>query len=220
VANSFLFRVLFRVLSWLILLADKDAEKKEKPEQHHQKQRDNRDEQAAEIGPRFLIPRVRFGTMRTLSFACQKRTLASGANFDFHRLRISKIAGKFNGFRTPKADFVFLKRDSRFFEKHSKNRLCKANIVCAARFLRVQTDFSLCKAKFCLCRAFFLCAERFFFVQSLDYAVQRNLHTVQTDLHTVQSNRHTVQSNPHTVQGDLHAVQSVRRVCGAIYIFC
>jgi len=90
--------------------------------------------------------------MRARAFGCQKRTLASGADFDFHAVRISKIAGKFNGFRAAKADFVFLKRARRFFEKRSKNRLCKANIVCATpvqrEILPVQSIFSACNAYF------------------------------------------------------------------------
>jgi hypothetical protein len=73
-------------------------------------------------------------------------------------LEYQKIAGKFNESRTAKADFVFLKRASRFFEKPSKNRLCRAVFVCATRFLLAQREI-------CLCRAIFVCAEHIFFVQ-------------------------------------------------------
>jgi len=114
--------------------------------------------------------------MRARAFGCQKRTLASGADFDFHAVRISKIAGEFNGFRAAKADFVFLKRASRFFEKRSKNRLCKANIVRAARFLPVQREISPAQriffraqrkispvqSIFSVRNASFLCAEHLF----------------------------------------------------------
>jgi hypothetical protein len=75
-------------------LSHKDSHKKEKPEQNHQKQRNNRDEQTAQICPRFLIPGVWFGTMRAFAFACQKRALASLANLDFHAVRISKNRGQ------------------------------------------------------------------------------------------------------------------------------
>lgn len=95
-------------------LPDKDSEKEEKPEQNHQKQRNNRDEQAAEICPRILIPCVRLGAIGTLSFACQKRALASGANFDCHAFRISKIAGKFNEFRFDYNSFRPFKGNKRF----------------------------------------------------------------------------------------------------------
>lgn len=112
--------------------------------------------------------------MRAPAFGCQKRSLASGADFDFHAVRIAKFAGKFNEFRTAKADFVFLTCASRFFEKHSKYRLCKANILCATRFLPVQDDFSLRRAiffrvrsDFCVCRAYFACATYIFSAQSI-----------------------------------------------------
>jgi hypothetical protein len=95
-----------------------------------------------------------------LSLVCQKRSLAARADFDFHRLRISKIAGKFNEFQTAKADFVFLTRASRFFGKRSKNRLCKAYFLCAKHIFSVQPIFSLCNL-------YFLCAEQKFSAQDI-----------------------------------------------------
>lgn len=123
-------------------LSDKDSEKKEKPEQNHHKQRDNRDEQTAEICPRLLIPGVSFGAMRAFALACQKGTLAPVADFDFHALRISKITAKFNGFRTSKTDFFFPARISRFFLAPGKNRLRKAYFLCANNIFRAQAVFS------------------------------------------------------------------------------
>jgi hypothetical protein len=111
---------LFRVLSWLNLLAHKDSEKEEKPEQNHQEQRDNGDEQAAEICPRVLIPRVRLWAIGTLSFACQKRALASGANFDCHAFRISKFTEKFNGsLRVAQSDLHFHQMGANDFSRLS-----------------------------------------------------------------------------------------------------
>lgn len=86
--------------------------------------------------------------MRAFALACQKGTLASVADFDFHALRISKITAKFNGFRTSKTDFFFPARISRFFLAPSKYRLRKAYFLRASRIFRAQAVFSPRKPKF------------------------------------------------------------------------
>jgi hypothetical protein len=45
--------------------------------------------------------------MRAAAFACQKGTLASVADFDFHVPRISKITAKFNNLRAGNNAFCF-----------------------------------------------------------------------------------------------------------------
>jgi hypothetical protein len=90
----------------------------------------------------------------------RKGRLQLGQILIFTGLEYQKFAGKFNEFRKAKADFVFLTRASRFFEKRSKNRLCKAYFLCAEHIFSAQTKKSLRKL-------YFLCAARIFSAQDI-----------------------------------------------------
>jgi hypothetical protein len=81
--------VFFRVCSWLILSYEK-AHKEEHPKQNHHEKRQNHQQKTAQICPGFLIPCVRRRAMRAEFRFCKEGAFTLWAEFDFHKVRISK----------------------------------------------------------------------------------------------------------------------------------
>jgi len=65
-----------------------NSHKEEKPEQNHQKKRQNRQHDASEICPTVAVVKRR--TTRAKFVICHKRTLAFLADFDAHKFRIAE----------------------------------------------------------------------------------------------------------------------------------